>query len=92
MVCIQSYITNSYRAYEIADSYRARGIKVAIGGLHATSMPDEAKKHADVLLLGLGEKNFPKFLEDFRNGRELAVYEQGRCIFGFFTFAKERFI
>lgn len=66
LVCIQTYITNAHRAYQIADSYRARGIKVAIGGLHATSMPEESKKHADVLLLGLGEKNFPKFLEDFR--------------------------
>ena len=77
LVCIQSYITNSHRAYEIADSYRSRGIKVAIGGLHSTSMPEEAKKHADVLLLGLGEKNFPKFLADFKNGVELEVYEQG---------------
>jgi len=77
LVCIQSYITNSHRAYEIADSYRARGIKVAIGGLHSTSMPEEAKKHADVILLGLGERNFPKFLADFKNGEELEVYEQG---------------
>lgn len=77
LVCIQSYITNAYRAYDIADSYRQRGVKVAIGGLHATSMPDEAKKHADVLLLGLGEKSFPKFLEDFRNRRQLSIYEQG---------------
>jgi radical SAM superfamily enzyme YgiQ (UPF0313 family) len=77
LVCIETYITNAYRAYEIADSYRTRGIKVAIGGLHATSMPHEAKKHADVLLLGLGEKSFPKFLEDFRRGEELPVYEQG---------------
>lgn len=77
LVCIETYITNAYRAYEIADSYRRRGIKVAIGGLHATSMPEEAKKHADVLLLGLGEKSFPKFLEDFRKGEELSIYEQG---------------
>ncbi|UPA31770.1 B12-binding domain-containing radical SAM protein [Terrisporobacter glycolicus] len=77
LVCIETYITNAYRAYEIADSYRSRRIKVAIGGLHATSMPEEAKKHADVLLLGLGEKSFPKFLEDFRKGEELSIYEQG---------------
>lgn len=77
LVCIELYITNAYRAYEIADSYRSRGIKVAIGGLHATSMPNEAKKHADILFLGLGEKSFPKFLEDFKRGEELPVYEQG---------------
>ncbi|HCO73920.1 MAG TPA: B12-binding domain-containing radical SAM protein, partial [Clostridium sp.] len=31
LVCIESYITNANRAYEIADFYRKRGIKVAIG-------------------------------------------------------------
>lgn len=77
LVYIEAYITNAYRAYQIADSYRSRGIKVAMGGLHATSMPDEAKNHTDVLLLGLGEKSFPKFLEDFRKGEVLPVYVQG---------------
>ena len=32
LVCIQVYITNAYRAYQIADSYRKRGIYVAMGG------------------------------------------------------------
>lgn len=77
LVCIESYITNAHRAYEIADSYRKRGIKVAIGGIHATSMQSEAKKHADVVLLGLGEASFPKFLSDLRVGKALEVYEQG---------------
>ncbi|MBU3136241.1 B12-binding domain-containing radical SAM protein [Clostridium gasigenes] len=77
LVCIESYITNAHRAYEIADSYRKRGIKVAIGGIHATSMQSEAKKHADVVLLGLGEASFPKFLSDLRAGKALEVYEQG---------------
>ncbi|MBU3103441.1 B12-binding domain-containing radical SAM protein [Clostridium gasigenes] len=77
LVCIESYITNAHRAYEIADSYRKRGIKVAIGGIHATSMQSEAKKHADAVLLGLGEASFPKFLSDLRAGKALEVYEQG---------------
>ncbi|GMA99967.1 radical SAM protein [Pelosinus sp. IPA-1] len=77
LVVIQSYITNACRAYKIADSYRARGIKVVIGGLHATSMLHEARKHADVVMLGLGEKSFPKFLVDFRAKKELLVYKQG---------------
>ncbi len=77
LVVIQSYITNAYRAYAIADNYRARGIKVVLGGLHATSMPAEVRKHADIVLYGLGEKNFPEFLADFRKKQALAVYEQG---------------
>jgi len=77
LVCIESYITNAYRAYEIADSYRKRGIKVAIGGLHATSLPEEAKNHADTILLGLGENSFPKFLKDFKDGNCKEFYQQG---------------
>src|SRR6266567_33600 len=34
IVVIQVYITNAYRAYRIADRYRARGVFVALGGLH----------------------------------------------------------
>ncbi len=75
LVCLQTYITNAYRAYEIADTYRSMGVHVAIGGLHATSLPEEALQHADTLLLGLGEGAFPEFLQDFRKGNAKRVYE-----------------
>src|ERR1041385_2599038 len=42
LVVIQVYITSAYRAYAIADRYRANGVFVALGGLHVTSLPDEA--------------------------------------------------
>ena len=42
LVIIQVYITNAYRAYQIADHYRAGGSYVLLGGLHVTSLPDEA--------------------------------------------------
>jgi radical SAM superfamily enzyme YgiQ (UPF0313 family) len=76
LVCIQTYVTNAYRAYEIADSYRARGVHVAMGGLHATSLPHEALAHADTVILGLAEKAFPLFLGDFRTGRAKRVYDE----------------
>src|SRR5207237_723768 len=38
LVVIQVYITNAYRAYRIADGYRARGVFVVLGGLHVTSL------------------------------------------------------
>ena len=41
---IQVYITNAYRAYEIADHYRAHGAFVCLGGLHVTSLPEEAAR------------------------------------------------
>src|SRR5437763_9594030 len=74
LIIIQVYITNAYRAYRIADHYRARGSFVALGGLHVTSLPEEAAAHADAIFLGPGEQTFPIFLEDFRLGRAKKVY------------------
>lgn len=75
LVVIQSYITNARRAYELADHYRARGDYVCIGGLHATSLPDEAAPHADSVFIGPGEDIWPAFLQDFRDGHPLPRYE-----------------
>jgi radical SAM superfamily enzyme YgiQ (UPF0313 family) len=68
LVVIQTYITNAYRAYRIADGFRRRGSFVAMGGLHATSLPAEAATHADALFLGPGEETFPRFLAAWRAG------------------------
>ncbi|MCA8888294.1 MAG: B12-binding domain-containing radical SAM protein [Parvularculaceae bacterium] len=74
LVVIQVYITNAYRAYAIADRYRARGVFVALGGLHVTALPDEAAAHADAIFLGPGEQTFPQFLDDLRAGGARARY------------------
>ncbi|MDH7973071.1 radical SAM protein [Sphingomonas sp. AR_OL41] len=68
LVVIQVYITNAYRAYALADRYRAKGCFVALGGLHVTSLPEEAARHADAIFIGPGEQTFPRFLDDFRSG------------------------
>ncbi len=74
LVIIQVYITNAYRAYAIADSYREKGCFVALGGLHVTALPDEAAQHADVIFLGPAEESFPRFLSDRRNNAHQKVY------------------
>lgn len=68
LVIIQVYITNAYRAYDLADHYRAKGAYVILGGLHVTSLPDEAARHADSIFIGPGEETFPAFLADFKRG------------------------
>jgi radical SAM superfamily enzyme YgiQ (UPF0313 family) len=70
LVVVQTYITNAYRTYRIADAFRARGKFVAIGGLHATSMPEEASQHSDALFLGPGEETFPRFIAALRSGED----------------------
>ena len=74
LVVIQVYITNAYRAYALADHYRCRGCYVCLGGLHVTSLPDEAAPHADSIFLGPGEEIFSRFLTDYRQGRPQKRY------------------
>jgi radical SAM superfamily enzyme YgiQ (UPF0313 family) len=66
LVVIQVYITSAYRAYQIADHYRAKGAYVCLGGLHVTSLPEEAQAHANTIFIGPGEDTWPVFLQDFR--------------------------
>jgi radical SAM superfamily enzyme YgiQ (UPF0313 family) len=47
---------------------------VALGGLHVTSLPEEAAPHADTIFLGPGEDTWPRFLTDFRRGCPDRVY------------------
>src|SRR6266850_8593652 len=74
LVVIQVFITSARRAYELAALYRARGAHVCLGGLHVTSLPEEAALHADTIFLGPGEDTWPRFLADFRNGEPRRVY------------------
>jgi radical SAM superfamily enzyme YgiQ (UPF0313 family) len=60
--------------YAIADQYRRKGCYVVLGGLHVTSLPDEAAPHADSLFLGPGEETFPQFLKDFAAGHAKPRY------------------
>jgi len=75
LVVIQVYITSAFRAYELADHYRRAGAYVVLGGLHVTSLPDEARPHADTIFLGPGEDTWPRFLADFKAGRAGRVYQ-----------------
>jgi radical SAM superfamily enzyme YgiQ (UPF0313 family) len=74
LVIIQVYITSAFRAYALADRYRMRGAYVCLGGLHVSSLPEEAMLHADSIFIGPGEDIFPQFLSDFRNKCPKKIY------------------
>ncbi len=67
LVIIQVYITNSSRAYKIAKYYKEKGSFIALGGLHVSSLPEEAEQFADSIFIGPAEQTFPEFLDDFKN-------------------------
>src|SRR5215210_7783641 len=75
LVVIQVYITSAYRAYELADHYRRKGAHIALGGLHVTSLPEEAAAHADTVFTGPGEDTWPRFLADYRRGQAARRYD-----------------
>jgi radical SAM superfamily enzyme YgiQ (UPF0313 family) len=74
LIVLEVYTTSAYRAYEIADHYRARGSYVALGGIHVTACPDEAQKHAETIFSGPGEDTWPRFLKDFHQGKPKRHY------------------
>jgi radical SAM superfamily enzyme YgiQ (UPF0313 family) len=75
LVVIQVYITSAFRSYSIADHYRRQGTYVVLGGLHVTSLPEEAAQHADTIFLGPGEDTWPRFLKDYRAGSPASRYD-----------------
>ena len=62
------------RAYEIADKFREKGKTVVLSGLHPSALPEEAIQHADSVLLGWGELNWLKFLQDYENNNIKPIY------------------
>ena len=60
LIGITCYTMTAPRVYKIADEFRKRGKTVVLGGYHPTALPEEAKKHADSVILGMAEASWPK--------------------------------
>ncbi len=67
LVGITALTSAAYRAYEIADIFRKKGIRVILGGIHVSMVPDEAELYADAIVIGEAERVWLKVLEDFQN-------------------------
>ncbi len=75
LVCLTGITGHILRSYEIADSFRKRGIKVIMGGVHTTLMPEEAQQHADSVVVGHAYRTFPQALMDWQGGRLKQYYK-----------------
>lgn len=62
------------RAYEIAKKYKTAKNKIVMGGIHPTTLPNEALEHADTVLIGDSEDTWSKYLEDVKKGAEKKIY------------------
>ena len=74
LVAITTWTLNSYRAYDIADEFRRRGVRVILGGPHTFFHAEEAGEHGDAVGIGEGEAIWTRMLSDAVHGRLKKVY------------------
>lgn len=63
--------------YRMADRLRQRGKKVVLGGIHVTALLEEAKPHADAIVLGEAENIWEGLLKDAEKIHLNQVYDGG---------------
>ncbi|UCF13780.1 MAG: B12-binding domain-containing radical SAM protein [Thermoplasmatales archaeon] len=80
LIGISCLTYNSLRGYEIADIYRKRGIPVVFGGYHASLLPEEAKQHADSVVIGEAELSWPQLLKELENGKLKPFYKADKLV------------
>ncbi len=74
LVAVTTWTINSFRAYEVGDRFRQRGVPVIMGGPHTYFYAEEAGEHCDAVGIGEGEAIWPVMLEDAAQGRLKKVY------------------
>lgn len=73
LVGITAFTSQAPRAYEVAAMYRATGVPVVIGGIHATFCREEGLEHADAVVTGEAESVWGQVLaSDPREFRQIA--------------------
>ena len=75
IVLINFNFSSVMRAYEIADTFRRKSIPVVLSGWYASAVPEEAKIHADSVLMGKGELSWLKLLDDFEKNNLKPFYQ-----------------
>lgn len=63
------------RGWEIADTYREKGLRVIFGGIAAMLHAEETQRHADAVFLGEAEGRMAEVFADWRKGELKKVYD-----------------
>jgi radical SAM superfamily enzyme YgiQ (UPF0313 family) len=80
LVGITGFSAEMPSAYGIADGFRKKGVKVVMGGIHVSALPEEALEHADSVVVGEAEPVWEELLEDFKNGGLKPIYRGKRLV------------
>lgn len=78
LVGITAFTNQSIRAYDIAKGFREKGKTVIMGGIHVSSCPDEAKQHANSIVIGEADYLWENIIEDFRQNNLKPVYKSDK--------------
>ena len=73
-----NFTASATKGYKIADALRKKGIQVIIGGNHATYTPDQAKQHADSIVMGEADEIWESIIEDVRKSNLQPLYRAPR--------------
>lgn len=68
LVAITVETFTARRSYEISAEYRKRGVKVIMGGMHVTLIPEEVKEYCDSIMIGDAEDKWGEMIADLRSG------------------------
>ena len=79
LVGITAFTSQANRAYQLAARFRARGVPVVMGGIHATTCHEEALGHVDAVVTGEADEVWPQVLDDARAGRLTGRYAGGQA-------------
>ena len=74
LVGITAFTAEIPNAYKIADGFRNRGVKVVMGGIHVSALPEETLEHADSVVVGEAEKVWEELVHDFEEGALKSLY------------------
>jgi radical SAM superfamily enzyme YgiQ (UPF0313 family) len=80
VVALSFFTPAATRAFQIADYFRDLGKTVVAGGIFPTAMPQECLQHFDAVVLGEGERLWPKILEDIRLDHLHPIYSEEAAI------------
>jgi len=75
MITVETFTAK--RAYEIAEEYKKRKVKVIMGGMHAMLATEEAAGHADSVIVGDAENILGKVISDLESGTLQRLYTCG---------------
>jgi radical SAM superfamily enzyme YgiQ (UPF0313 family) len=75
VVGISLMTATANRGYRLALKFRHSGAKVILGGVHPSTLPEEAFRHADAVVVGEAEGVWPKIIDDIEENKLQRIYQ-----------------